>query len=105
MGASHSGALAVDVSDDQSMLAQGKYAFCGVELETGEWVPKAYLHDERLLPHQLAGSMEATFPKAVAGREEEEEVPEATDALEERGRRIGNRSKLLRQVKPGLATK
>ena len=68
---SYLGILAVDVSNDQSMLAQGKYAFRGVKLETGELDSEAYLHDERLLPHQLAGSIEATFSEAVAGKEED----------------------------------
>ena len=54
----------------------------------GQKVPEAHLHDERVLPHQILGNLEATFPRAIAGKEELEE-PEHPDALEERGRAIG----------------
>ena len=54
----------------------------------GQKVPEAYLHDERVLPHQILGDLEAMAPKPIAGEEEPEE-PEATDELEERGRAIG----------------
>ena len=51
-------------------------------------MPEAYLHDERVLPHQILGNLEGIFPRAIAGEEELEE-PENRDALEERGRSIG----------------
>ena len=51
-------------------------------------MPEAHLHDERVLPHQILGNLEAIFPRAIAGEEELEE-PERLDALEERGRSIG----------------
>ena len=60
----------------------------GAEEFGGQKVPEAHLHDERVLPHQVLGNLEATFPRAIAGEEELEE-PERPDALEERGRSIG----------------
>ena len=47
----------------------------------GEWLPDAYIHDERWLPHQLQGDLSMLFPHAVA-LEELEEVPEGDDWLE-----------------------
>ena len=53
-------------------------------------MPEAHLHDERVLPHQVLGDLEAMFPREIAGKEEPEE-PEAKDKLEERGRSFGQR--------------
>ena len=53
-------------------------------------MPESHLHDERVLPHQVLGDLEAMFPRAIAGEEEPEE-PEAKDELEERGRALGRR--------------
>ena len=61
----------------------------------GQNVPEAHLHDERVLPHQILGNLEAIFPRAIAGEEELEE-PERLDALEERGRSIGQLPKSSR---------
>ena len=58
-------------------------------------MPEAHLHDERVLPHQILGNLDAIFPRAIAGEEELEE-PERLDALEERGRSIGQLPKSLK---------
>ena len=47
----------------------------------GEWLPDAYIHDDRCLPHQLQGDLSLLFPHAVVP-EELEEVAEAEDWLE-----------------------
>ena len=59
---------------------QDGHTYPAAEYE-GEWLPEAYLHDERWLPHQLVGDLAALFPHAVAP-EELEEVAEAEDWLE-----------------------
>ena len=51
-------------------------------------MPEARLHDERILPHQVRGDLEAMFPRAIAGEEEHEE-PQASDIIKEMGRSIG----------------
>ena len=47
----------------------------------GEKVPEAFLHDERVLPHQIVGGLERLFPRVVACTETIE-VPEVQDWLE-----------------------
>ena len=89
-GVSHSGVLAVESEHLADKVCQDGWAYPAVVLEEfgGQKVPEAHLHDERVLPHQILGNLEATFPRAIAGEEELEE-PEHPDALEERGRAIG----------------
>ena len=48
-------------------------------------MPEAHLHDERVLPRQILGDLEAMFSKAIAGEEEPDEL-DAIDELEERSR-------------------
>ena len=52
-----------------------------------QWVPEAYYHDEKKLPHQHDG-VDKMFPRAVAV-DPIPETAEAADHLEERGRTIG----------------
>ena len=89
-GVSHSGVLAVESEHLADKVCQDGWAYPAVVLEEfgGQKVPEAHLHDERVLPHQILVNLEATFPRAIAGKEELEE-PEHPDALEERGRAIG----------------
>ena len=53
-------------------------------LYDGEWVPEAYLHDARVLPHQVAGGFEQLFPRVTAC-DELPETAESNDWLEQRG--------------------
>ena len=91
-GVNHAGVLAVEVEESADTVCQDGWAYPAVELEEsgGQKVPEARLHDERILPHQIRGDLEAMFPMAIAGEEEHEEPP-ARDSLEERGRSIGQR--------------
>ena len=87
-GISHAGILAIEAARSADTICQEGWAYPAVELAEsgGQKVPEAYLHDERVLPHQVLGDLEAMFPRAIAGEEEPEE-PEARD--EQRGRAIG----------------
>ena len=89
-GVNHAGVLAVEAEQSEERICQDGWAYPSVVLSEfgGQIVPEAHLHDERVLPHQVLGNLEATFPRAIAGEEEPEE-PEHADALEERGRSIG----------------
>ena len=89
-GVSHAGILAVEAEESEERICQDGWEYPAVVLEEfgGQKVPEAYLHDERVLPHQILGNLEGIFPRAIAGEEELEE-PENRDALEERGRSIG----------------
>ena len=64
-------------------------------------VPEAWLHDARVLPHCVRGSLEATFPRAVAG-EELSEVQELPDELETRGVKLGKSEGRSRTQEPGV---
>ena len=59
---------------------QDGHTYLAAEYE-GAWLPEAYIHDERWLPHQLVSDLVALFPHAVAP-EELEEVPEEDDWLQ-----------------------
>ena len=85
----------MDTEQLEEKVCQDGWAYPAVVLEEfgGQKVPEAHLHDERVLPHQVLGNLEAIFPRAIAGEEELEE-PERADALEERGRSIGQLSKV-----------
>ena len=61
-------------------VEQDGHRYPAAEYE-GEWLPDAYLHDDRCLPHQLQGDLSLLFPHAVVP-EELEEVAEAEDWLE-----------------------
>ena len=91
VGVSHEGILAVDVEEGQGnlLVTQDGFAY-NFEVVDGVKVPEAWLHDERVLPHCVSGSLEATFPRAVACKELEE-VAEVPDATEVRGMKIGRR--------------
>ena len=96
-GVNHAGVLAVEAEQSEERICQDGWAYPAVVLEEfgGQKVPEAHLHDERVLPHQVLGNLEAIFPRAIAGEEELEE-PERLDALEERGRSIGQLPKSLK---------
>ena len=89
-GVSHSGVLAMESEHLAEKVCQDGWAYPAMILEEfgRQKVPEAHLHDERVLPHQILGNLEATFPRAIAGEEELEE-PVRPDALEERGRALG----------------
>ena len=89
-GVNHAGVLAVEAEQSEERICQDGWAYPSVVLSEfgGQSVPEAHLHDERVLPHQVLGNLEATFLRGIAGEEEPEE-PEHADALEERGRSIG----------------
>ena len=91
-GVNHAGVLAVEVEESADTVCQDGWAYPAVELEEsgGQKVPEARLHDDRVLPHQIRGDLEAMFPRAIAGEEEHEEPP-ARDSFEEWGRSIGQR--------------
>ena len=91
-GVNHTCVSAVDVEQSEGKICQDGWVYQAIALEDcgGQKVAEAYLHDERVLPHQVLGNLEATVPRAIAGEEEPEE-PENADALEERGRSIGQR--------------
>ena len=84
-GVSRAGVLAVEVAAglETDVICQDGWAYRAVEIPDcgGQRVPEAYLHDERVLPHQVLGDLEAIFPRAIAGKEELEER-EALDGLE-----------------------
>ena len=96
-GVNHAGVLAVEAEQSEERICQDGWAYPAVVLEEfgGQKVPEAHLHDERVLPHQILGNLEAIFPRAIAGEEELEE-PERLDALEERGCSIGQLPKSLK---------
>ena len=58
----------------------------------GRYVADAYLQPEGVLPHCLAGNLDAMFPRAVAG-EECKEAEEEADPLEDRGKELGQQNK------------
>ena len=91
-GVNHAGILAIEAEKSVDTICQDGWAYPAVELAEsgGQRVPEAHLHDERVLPHQVLGDLEAMFPRAIAGEEEPEE-PEARDKLEERRRSIGQK--------------
>ena len=91
LGVSHEGILAVDVAEGQGahLITQDGYAYNFTVVDEVK-VPEAWLHDVRVLPHCVRGSLEATFPRALAG-EELSEVPEREDNLEVRGVKIGKK--------------
>ena len=61
----------------------GRYSYPAVLFE-GEWVPEAYLHDTRVLPHQVQGGLEQLFPRAIPC-EELQETLQPEDWLEHKG--------------------
>ena len=91
-GVTHAGLLAIEAERSEDTICQDGWDYCAVELAEfgGQRVLEAHLHNGQVLPHQVLGDLEATFPRAIAGEEEPEE-PEARDKLEERGRSIGQR--------------
>ena len=91
-GVNHAGVLAVEVEESADTVCQDGWAYPAVELAEsgGQKLQEAQRNDERVLPHQIRGDLEALFPRAIAGEEEHEEPP-ARDSLEERGRSIGQR--------------
>ena len=91
-GVNHAGILAIEAERSEDTICQDGWAYPAVELAEfgGQRVPEVHMHDERVLPHQVLGDLEAMFPRAIA-REEEPELPEAKVKLEERGRSIGQR--------------
>ena len=60
-GVSHAGVLAVEVAagSETDVICQDGWAYRAVEiLDCGrQRVPEAYLHDERVLPHQVLGDL------------------------------------------------
>ena len=66
---------------------QGGRSYPGVWFE-GEYVADAYRHPEVCLPHQISGNLDDLFPRAEVVPELEE-VREARDQLEERGKALG----------------
>ena len=98
-GVNHAGVLAVEVAagSEADVICKDGWAYRAVEILDWGWqrVPEAYLHDERVLPHQVFGDLEAIFPRAIAGKEELEER-EALDGLEERCRVIGQMPRVLK---------
>ena len=91
VGVSHEGILAMDIEEGQGNLLVTQEGFAyNFEVVDGVKVPEAWLHDERVLPHCVRGSLEATFPRAVACKDLDE-VPEDPDAIEMRGNKIGRR--------------
>ena len=96
-GVNHAGILAVEAEQSEERICQDGWEYPAVVLEEfgRQNVPEAHLHDERVLPHQILGNLEGIFPRAIAGEEELEE-PERRDALEERGRSIGQLPKSSR---------
>ena len=85
--------LAVDMlySVDGMRIEHGGYVYPGVDFE-GEPVADGFLHDERMLPHQIPGDIAALFPRIVAAEAKEEESEEE-DWLE----RLTACSRLLRR--------
>ena len=75
---------------ETDVICQDGWAYRAVEIPDcgGQRVPEAYLHDERVLPHQVLGDLEAIFPRAIAGKEELEER-EVLGRLENRSRVVG----------------
>ncbi len=69
--------LAVDMlySVDGMRVEHEGYVYPGVDFE-GEPVADGYLHDERMLPHQIPGDIAALFPRIVAAEAKEEESEE-----------------------------
>ena len=95
VGVSHEGILAVDVAEGQGahLISQDGYAYNFTVVDEVK-VPEAWLHDARVLPHCVQGSLEATFPRALAGAELSE-VQELEDNLEVRGVKIGKVGRTL----------
>ena len=82
--AKHEGVLAAEVDQAGDFVVQDGYAYYATITEDGERVPEAWVHDERLLPHQVCGNLAALFPRAIAGPELPE-VWEREDPIECRG--------------------
>ena len=106
-GVNHAGVLTVEVAagSEKDVVCKDGWAYRAVEIP--DWgsqrMPEAYLHDERILPHQVLGDLEAIFPRAIAVKEELAEL-EILDRLEERGRAIGQKPRGdTRSVSIGLA--
>ena len=60
------------------------YVYPATTDDDGSLLPEAYLHDPRLLPHQVPGGLERLFPRVLACDELEEESEEE-DWLERNG--------------------
>ena len=68
-------------------VVQEGYVYPAVEVD-GVYVAEAYLHDERSLPHLIAGDINELFPKALAAPALPEQA-EQEDWLETRGAALG----------------
>ena len=81
--------LAVEPAEEQVYPIVGErierhgHLYPAVEWE-GELVPEAYLHDNRVLPHQVQGDLYKLFPRLTACDERTEDL-EGGDWLEDRG--------------------
>ena len=81
--------LAVEPAEEQVYPIVGErierhgHLYPAVEWE-GELVPEAYLHDDRVLPHQVQGDLDKLFPRLTACDERTEDL-EGGDWLEDRG--------------------
>ena len=56
----------------------------GLEGESEEWLPDAYLHPAEVLPHMIPGNLEALFPRVQPAAELPEQREEPVDWLEQR---------------------